>query len=105
MKKFISVILALVMCFSFVSIASAADETQIEKEIFTQTDVSDSFEAESDNGELEKIMSVMTKAVTYIYDYATKPEEPAVELETVITIVQVVVYVIYGIIQQYQADK
>ena len=119
MKKFLSLILASCLCFNLIFVSSAAqavtDEDdagsycgdillQEEGKIDESTDLSDSLTElfpQKENEELEKIILLAEKAVTSIYDYATRPEEPAVDLATVITIVRIAVTVIYAMIQSY----
>lgn len=117
MKKIISLILALCLCFTPVLSASAAEISKQEQEsnygdiILKQeettdedTDVFDSLEnlfPTETNEELDKIISLAEKAATLIYNYATQPEEPAVDLETVVAVVRIAVTVIYTLIQNY----
>ena len=117
MKKIISIVLALCLCFCFAFASSAAEiSTQeqqgyydeiilIEKETSDEnTDIFDSLESffpAEENEELDKFISLAEKAATLIYNFATQPEEPPVDLATVITIVRIAVTVIYTLVQNY----
>lgn len=117
MKKIISFILALCLCFIPVFSSSAAEintqqtENQYEEIVLTEeketdenTDIFNSLEEifpTEENEELDKIISLAEMAATFIYNYATQPEEPAVSLETVVKVVRLAVTVIYTLIQNY----
>lgn len=55
--------------------------------------------------EFEKVNAVVTELVTYIYNYATKPEEPSVDLETVLKMVTVVVRIVYTLYKDCQESQ
>lgn len=111
MKKVIALILSLIMCFTLATAASAADETRLSEDEVTieideaDTEITDKAMPEGDSEEVKKIISVLTEVVSYVYNFATQPEEPAVDLETVLTVVQVAVYIVYGIVQYCQSNK
>ncbi len=105
MKKIIALILTLSVCLCFAGTAYAADTQPDEQTAITENTEKEIITGDENNDELNKIISAATQVATYIYNFATKPEEPAVDLETVIKIVSVAVYIIYGIVQQYTSSN
>lgn len=96
MKKIISICLAVILIFSCLTVTGfAADEA--ETSVSEETVFPDMTEEDE---ELEKINEVITELVTYIYNYATRPQEPAVDLETVIKITTVIVNIVYRVYKQ-----
>lgn len=121
MKKILSILLILCLCLSLTVSAGAVGDvneiqdadtlndkiTLIENEEMTTADNEDifdlfeSFLTSEDNEELEKILVIAEKAAVFIYEYATQPEEPAVDLDTVIIIVRIAVTLIYNLVKAY----
>lgn len=105
MKKIISILLCLIMCFSLAASASAAEIVPASDESCVGTDGGGQESLpeiplpEVDDPELQKTIDIISVVATYIYNYATQPQEPAIDLETVLTIVSVLVTVIYTISQ------
>ncbi len=105
MKKLTAILLSLIMCFALAGTAFASDaptQEDFSAEASQQEGIGDiigSFLPENNDPELEKVIAILSTVATYIYDYATQPEEPAVDLQTVLTILTVVVTVIYTLAQ------
>lgn len=101
MKKILSVSLALILIFSCLTVTGfAADEAEaptVSEEILPPDTAEDE--------ELQRITAALTEVTTYIYNYATQPQEPAVDLETVIKIVTVIVKIVYTIYKNYQSQN
>ncbi len=101
MKKIISVCLAVVLIFSCITVTGfAAEESEIpaaEEIVIPGID--------TDDEQLQKINSTVSSLITYIYDYATKPQEPAVELETVLMIASIIVSIVYTVYKNRQTQQ
>ncbi len=102
MKKILALIISLTMFFCFFTTANATDVKAEESTEITQEAI---IAPDENDEELQKILSAVTQVATYIYNFATQPEEPAVDLETVIKIVTFAIYIIYGIVQQYASSN
>lgn len=101
MKKIISLCLAMILIFGCLTVTGfAADEAEVPvaEEIVIP-------EISQNDEELEKIQSAATELVTYIYNYATQPQEPAVDLETVLMITSVIISIIYTIYINQQTQQ
>lgn len=103
MKKIICLLLIFVMCVTFTGSAFAADFKVIEEPTTAVIAENEEVTDENANEELEHLIEAACKAATLVYNYATQPEEPAVDLDTVLMIVAAIVSVAYAIYQQQNA--